>query len=67
MELSNPNMTHTEYNYCSETMTISTLQTGDKEMEAMEYVRSKEFFCVGAGIWGVFQNTKELHVIKYRE
>ena len=33
----------------------------------MEYVRSKELECIGAVIIGGFQNTKELHVIKYKE
>ena len=33
----------------------------------MEYVRNKEFACVGAENGGGFQNTKELHVMKFKE
>ena len=48
-------------------MMISTIQTGGKEREGMEYVQIKEFACIGAVIGGGFQNTKELHVMKYKE
>ena len=33
----------------------------------MEYVWIKEFACVGNGIGGLFQNTKGVYVIKYKE
>ena len=33
----------------------------------MEYVWIKEFACVGDGIGGLFQITKVLYVIKYKE
>ena len=46
---------------------ISTIQTGGKEREGMEYVQIKEFACIGGVIGGGFQNTKELHVMKYKE
>ena len=32
----------------------------------MEYFKSCEFACVGSGIVGGFQNTKELRVMKYK-
>ena len=64
MKIANINMTHHEKNFCAVIMKISALQTEVKEREAMEYVRRKEFAYVGAGIGGVFQNTKELHVMK---
>ena len=32
----------------------------------MDFIKSKEFTCVGAGIGGGFQNTKELHIMKYK-
>ena len=60
-------MTHHEKIKCDVMIKISALQTGGKEREVMEYLRSKEFACTGALIGGVFQNTKELHVIKYEE
>ena len=60
-------MIHNEKNYCPAMMTIPAPQTEDKEGEAMGYVRSKEFACVGAGNVGGFQNIKELHVMKYKE
>ena len=60
-------MTHHEKNFCAVIMKISALQTEVKERNAMEYVRRKEFAYVGAGIGGVFQNTKDIHVIKYKE
>ena len=47
-------------------MTFSFLQTDDKEREALEYIKSCEFACVGDGIGVVFHNTKKLHVIKYK-
>ena len=58
MELSNLNMMHQENNYCAVMMIISVLNTDSKERGAMEYVRCKDFACVGAIIGGVFQNTK---------
>ena len=43
------------------------LQNDSKEREDIEYMRIKEFSCVGSGIGGGFQNTKELHAMKYKE
>ena len=45
---------------------LSSLQTYGKEREDLEYVKSCEFACVGAGIGGVIKNTNELHVMKYK-
>ena len=47
-------------------MMISALQTDSKEIEAMDYVWTKEFAYFEAGICGGFKNTKDLHVMKYR-
>ena len=58
MKISNLNMMHHENNYCAVMMTIYVLKTDGKERGAMEYVRCKDFACVGAIIGGVFQNTK---------
>ena len=59
-------MTHDQSNYCAAMMTLSCLKTDGKEIEVLEYVKSCEFACVGSGIGGEFQNTKELHVMKYK-
>ena len=67
IELAELNMTHPDNNYCAAIKTISMVQNDSKEREAMEYVRSKKFSCVGAKIGGGFQNTKEIHVMKYKE
>jgi len=36
-------------------------------MEEVDKVHLQEYACVGAGIGGRFQNTKELHVMKCKE
>ena len=48
-------------------MTIYTLQTDGKEREAIEYMQSKEFAYIGAGIGGGFKNTRDKHMMKYKE
>ena len=42
-ELTKNNVTHPDNNYCASTIEIYAPQTGGKEREATEYVRSKEF------------------------
>ena len=59
-------MTNDQAYYCAAIMTLSCLQTDGKDRQALEYVKSCEFACVGAGIGGGFHNTKELHVMKYK-
>jgi len=48
-------------------MNLSCAETNECEMEEVDKVHLKEYACVGAGIGGGFQNTKKLHVMKYKE
>lgn len=66
-ELANLQMTQHEASYLAAMMTVSVLQTDGKEAQAIEHVRNQEYACVGAGLGGGFQNTSELHVMKYEE
>ena len=67
IEQANLTMTKSEANYCAAMITVATVQADGKATEAVENIRSQEFACVGAGIGGGFQNTKELRVMKYKE
>ena len=50
MGLANFNITNHETKYFVAMMKIFVLQTDGKERETMDYVQSKEFACVEAGI-----------------
>ena len=58
---------HAEKNYFAALMTASVQAQEGEEAAAQRTVRNAEFACVGAGIGGGFQNTKELRVMKYNE
>ena len=66
-ELANLDMKPHRKNYCAAMMMINTLKTDAKDREGMDYMQSKDFACVGVVIGGGFQNTKEIHVMKYKE
>ena len=67
MELTNLIIMHHERTWCVLIMEISALKTYCKEMEDMEYMQSKEFAYIGAGIGGGFKNTRDKHMMKYKE
>jgi len=54
-------------NYYAALMNLSCTETDDCEMEEVDKMHLQEYACVGAGIGGGFQNTKELHVMKFKE
>ena len=62
MELSN-----VEANYYAALMNLSCAETDNVELEELDAIHLQEYACVGAGIGGGFQNTKELHVMKFKE
>ena len=63
MQLSN-----LESNYYAALMSLSCAETDEREMEEVNNkIQFQEYACVGAGIGGGFQNTKELHVMKFKE
>jgi len=53
--------------YYAALMNLSCAETDECEMEEVDKVHLQEYACVGAGIGGGFQNTKELHIMKYKE
>lgn len=60
-------LSNQESNYYAALMNLSCAETDEREMEAVDKIHLQEYACVGAGIGGGFQNTKELHVMKYKE
>ncbi len=60
-------LSNQESNYYAALMNLSCAETDECEMEAVDKIHLQEYACVGAGIVGGFQNTKELHVMKYKE
>ena len=60
-------LSNLESNYYAALMNLSCTETDETEMEEVDKVHLQEYACVGAGIGGGFQNTKELHVMKFKE
>jgi len=60
-------LSNQESNYCAALMNLSCAETDEHEMEAVDKIHLQEYAYVGAGIGGGFQNTKELHVMKYKK
>jgi len=60
-------LSNIESNCYTALMNLSCAETNECEMEEVDKVHLQEYACVGAGIGGGFQNTKELHVMKYKE
>jgi len=48
-------------------MNLLCAETDEYEMDEVDKVHLQEYAGVEAGIGGGFQNTKELHVMKYKE
>ena len=60
-------LSNREANYYAALMNLSCAETDHVELEEVDAIHLQEYACVGAGIGGGFQNTKELHVMKYKE
>jgi len=48
-------------------MNLSCTEIDERVIDKIDKVHLQEYACVRAGIGGGFQNTKELHAIKYKE
>jgi len=60
-------LSNIESSFYAVLMNLSCAETNECEMEEVDKVHLQEYACVGAGTGGRFQNTKELHVMKYKE
>jgi hypothetical protein len=60
-------LSQAEMNFYAAMMNASCAEIDDIEVRNVSEIKHKEFACVGAGIGGGFQNTNELHVMKYKQ